>query len=153
MKSSYIFLMIRRPPRSTLFPYTTLFRSGVKPAEVAVIWYFPAGKARKWYVPSVPEVVTWVKLVCAFVICTLAPATTAWARSWTTPVIEPVTSARGAIEAKVNSETIKYDSLNSRWFSYTVHPSHKLPGTMPQRLGRNQGRNLISVVHYYRIRN
>src|SRR3990167_8417839 len=23
----YIFLMIRRPPRSTLFPYTTLFRS------------------------------------------------------------------------------------------------------------------------------
>src|SRR2546421_6986169 len=23
--------MIRRPPRSTLFPYTTLFRSGVKP--------------------------------------------------------------------------------------------------------------------------
>src|SRR2546425_13106605 len=28
--SSYLFffLMIRRPPRSTLFPYTTLFRSG-----------------------------------------------------------------------------------------------------------------------------
>src|SRR3712207_7817637 len=24
--------MIRRPPRSTLFPYTTLFRSGIKPA-------------------------------------------------------------------------------------------------------------------------
>src|SRR5689334_24959042 len=24
------FLMIRRPPRSTLFPYTTLFRSGQK---------------------------------------------------------------------------------------------------------------------------
>src|SRR3712207_8011019 len=24
----YLFLMIRRPPRSTLFPYTTLFRSG-----------------------------------------------------------------------------------------------------------------------------
>src|SRR2546430_13671716 len=24
--------MIRRPPRSTLFPYTTLFRSGVDPA-------------------------------------------------------------------------------------------------------------------------
>src|SRR3712207_7774856 len=27
MRSSYCFLMIRRPPRSTLFPYTTLFRS------------------------------------------------------------------------------------------------------------------------------
>src|SRR2546427_9048124 len=25
----FFFLMIRRPPRSTLFPYTTLFRSGV----------------------------------------------------------------------------------------------------------------------------
>src|SRR6266536_1046317 len=27
---SFFFLMIRRPPRSTLFPYTTLFRSGAK---------------------------------------------------------------------------------------------------------------------------
>src|SRR5690606_42112013 len=26
--SSFFLLMIRRPPRSTLFPYTTLFRSG-----------------------------------------------------------------------------------------------------------------------------
>src|SRR3712207_7554675 len=26
--------MIRRPPRSTLFPYTTLFRSGVEDEEV-----------------------------------------------------------------------------------------------------------------------
>src|SRR3712207_7298478 len=29
--------MIRRPPRSTLFPYTTLFRSGVSDAEHARI--------------------------------------------------------------------------------------------------------------------
>src|SRR5260221_5441566 len=27
----FFFLMIRRPPRSTLFPYTTLFRSHVQP--------------------------------------------------------------------------------------------------------------------------
>src|SRR2546430_6298592 len=27
----FFFLMIRRPPRSTLFPYTTLFRSRAKP--------------------------------------------------------------------------------------------------------------------------
>src|SRR6478672_12058239 len=27
------FLMIRRPPRSTLFPYTTLFRPGCRPAR------------------------------------------------------------------------------------------------------------------------
>src|SRR2546427_6708227 len=29
---SFFFLMIRRPPRSTLFPYTTLFRSALAPA-------------------------------------------------------------------------------------------------------------------------
>src|SRR6266567_6297342 len=29
---SFFFLMIRRPPRSTLFPYTTLFRSALDPA-------------------------------------------------------------------------------------------------------------------------
>src|SRR3712207_8767893 len=28
----FFFLMIRRPPRSTLFPYTTLFRSAVRQA-------------------------------------------------------------------------------------------------------------------------
>src|SRR3712207_9086178 len=27
LRSRFFFLMIRRPPRSTLFPYTTLFRS------------------------------------------------------------------------------------------------------------------------------
>src|SRR2546430_12477929 len=29
--------MIRRPPRSTLFPYTTLFRSGDVPAEEQLV--------------------------------------------------------------------------------------------------------------------
>src|SRR2546427_7607571 len=29
----FFFLMIRRPPRSTLFPYTTLFRSSARVAE------------------------------------------------------------------------------------------------------------------------
>src|SRR3712207_7193274 len=29
----FFFLMIRRPPRSTLFPYTTLFRSPRSPAQ------------------------------------------------------------------------------------------------------------------------
>src|SRR5256885_11696258 len=34
----FFFLMIRRPPRSTLFPYTTLFRSrlGHRPADPAL---------------------------------------------------------------------------------------------------------------------
>src|SRR3712207_6434854 len=34
MNESCFFLMIRRPPRSTLFPYTTLFRSDCKSTEV-----------------------------------------------------------------------------------------------------------------------
>src|SRR3712207_4304813 len=29
LSADFFFLMIRRPPRSTLFPYTTLFRSSV----------------------------------------------------------------------------------------------------------------------------
>src|SRR5690348_18455239 len=32
---TFFFLMIRRPPRSTLFPYTTLFRSTFQPAHAA----------------------------------------------------------------------------------------------------------------------
>src|SRR5258707_15871557 len=31
----FFFLMIRRPPRSTLFPYTTLFRS-IAPTDLAI---------------------------------------------------------------------------------------------------------------------
>src|SRR3712207_7251051 len=37
----YFFLMIRRPPRSTLFPYTTLFRS----STVSMLSGFSASKA------------------------------------------------------------------------------------------------------------
>src|SRR3712207_592097 len=36
MPSSFFFLMIRRPPRSTLFPYTTLFRSRLDAAGLAL---------------------------------------------------------------------------------------------------------------------
>src|SRR3712207_6891719 len=35
--------MIRRPPRSTLFPYTTLFRSLLIVAGAAVLWVGLAG--------------------------------------------------------------------------------------------------------------
>src|SRR6185369_7744705 len=47
----FFFLMIRRPPRSTLFPYTTLFRSGSDPSAGVTVgrfienqnWRAPAG--------------------------------------------------------------------------------------------------------------
>jgi len=35
--------MIRRPPRSTLFPYTTLFRSDVAAADPDIIVLMPCG--------------------------------------------------------------------------------------------------------------
>src|SRR3989475_477020 len=43
---TFFFLMIRRPPRSTLFPYTTLFRSG----DVVVVTIkdaIPTGQIKK----------------------------------------------------------------------------------------------------------
>src|SRR2546430_6310118 len=36
--AAFFFLMIRRPPRSTLFPYTTLFRSQVAPASLPAVF-------------------------------------------------------------------------------------------------------------------
>src|SRR2546428_9275122 len=39
----FFFLMIRRPPRSTLFPYTTLFRSAIGDLFVAVRIEIPIG--------------------------------------------------------------------------------------------------------------
>src|SRR3712207_7223282 len=66
--SDFFFLMIRRPPRSTLFPYTTLFRSDLvrrrlwelrrspEDASWRSGWVFPAeslqrmarGRGRSW---------------------------------------------------------------------------------------------------------
>src|ERR1035437_8337945 len=43
----FFFLMIRRPPRSTLFPYTTLFRSATWSAELAGFGGFCDGQC--WY--------------------------------------------------------------------------------------------------------
>src|SRR5256885_8687191 len=40
----FFFLMIRRPPRSTLFPYTTLFRSSVV-EDAALTWLAALGYA------------------------------------------------------------------------------------------------------------
>src|SRR5712664_4738773 len=41
----FFFLMIRRPPRSTLFPYTTLFRSSTIQVYDRVLWML--GEERK----------------------------------------------------------------------------------------------------------
>src|SRR5258705_3083045 len=45
--------MIRRPPRSTLFPYTTLFRSCPFLEKACGIWQFKAGKLNQSYADGV----------------------------------------------------------------------------------------------------
>src|SRR3712207_7061655 len=50
MSCLFFFLMIRRPPRSTLFPYTTLFRSREQYAtseDEADRWYSDADNNRR----------------------------------------------------------------------------------------------------------
>src|SRR3712207_7345372 len=46
MRVLFFFLMIRRPPRSTLFPYTTLFRSMPKTTVVARDGWTVGGMAK-----------------------------------------------------------------------------------------------------------
>src|SRR5690349_22488640 len=41
----FFFLMVRRPPRSTLFPYTTLFRSG---ADADCARWSSCGASERW---------------------------------------------------------------------------------------------------------
>src|SRR2546423_6651490 len=43
----FFFLMIRRPPRSTLFPYTTLFRSPAGLIQDAINLYLALGTHRE----------------------------------------------------------------------------------------------------------
>src|SRR5258708_27400722 len=45
--SIFFFLMIRRPPRSTLFPYTTLFRSMASLVDILVAVGFSATRTGK----------------------------------------------------------------------------------------------------------
>src|SRR2546421_873069 len=49
----FFFLMIRRPPRSTLFPYTTLFRSPRSPPRRDARRHRPQ-RRRQEYAPQTP---------------------------------------------------------------------------------------------------
>src|SRR5688572_23264783 len=74
---SFIFLMIRRPPRSTLFPYTTLFRSNerilqatlgtVTPQEIKAPWRSrAASRFRLWLDPIIsPQFATVATMLLA----------------------------------------------------------------------------------------
>src|SRR5438034_2665935 len=54
MSYTHFFLMIRRPPRSTLFPYTTLFRSVLSQRPIDVAPLLSAVVARRIVPHPVP---------------------------------------------------------------------------------------------------
>ena len=73
----FFFLMIRRPPRSTLFPYTTLFRSCVNSCMTCGIWYVVCSVLYATclnslniylfsYVPCMNQFMLCLKILCQF---------------------------------------------------------------------------------------
>src|SRR2546430_9126243 len=59
----FFFLMIRRPPRSTLFPYTTLFRSSAKRylterEQPQRVYKMRCECGRSWFELELPKFVT-----------------------------------------------------------------------------------------------
>src|SRR5437667_11382522 len=67
----FFFLMIRRPPTSTLFPYTTLFRSGT--ATTTAAWRWPtrwrrASRARPRSEEHTSELQSHHDLVCRLLL-------------------------------------------------------------------------------------
>src|SRR5713101_9721942 len=64
----FFFLMIRRPPRSTLFPYTTLFRSPPRPSPPRAAW--PGWDPRRGWRSEehTSELQSHVNLVCRLLL-------------------------------------------------------------------------------------
>ena len=68
----FFFLMIRRPPRSTLFPYTTLFRSG------AFLCLEHFASAVQKHPTSEPSQTDCVKVISRITWCVISPYTAVW---------------------------------------------------------------------------
>src|SRR5579864_5516901 len=73
--SVFFFLTIRRPPRSTLFPYTTLFRSGRSPEEKVALVRKATQQAKTLFVGDgirseehTSELQSHVNLVCRLLL-------------------------------------------------------------------------------------
>src|SRR6185312_17526633 len=68
LSSIFFFLMIRRPPRSTLFPYTTLFRSRPPPRSVRGRGRSPARLRRPRSEEHTSELQSRSDLVCRLLL-------------------------------------------------------------------------------------
>src|SRR6185437_16578339 len=66
----FFFLMIRRPPRSTLFPYTTLFRSslGEQPSALSEPWRATVGAELSRSEEHTSELQSLAYLVCRLLL-------------------------------------------------------------------------------------
>src|SRR6266436_8228956 len=64
----FFFLMIRRPPRSTLFPYTTLFRSKPRPTCARACRLRPTRPARCRSEEHTSELQSRLHLVCRLLL-------------------------------------------------------------------------------------
>src|SRR3712207_7658983 len=65
----FFFLMIRRPPRSTLFPYTTLFRSAMAVLDINIVNVVLPHMAGVWDVSD--SMVIWVITIYQLAIVTM----------------------------------------------------------------------------------
>src|SRR5260370_37806599 len=76
---SFFFLMIRRPPRSTLFPYTTLFRSTKVVVVMPQDFFFQDRKNSDYWVPMAFTPTQWARRQTHFltVVARLKPGVTA----------------------------------------------------------------------------
>src|SRR5260370_7317509 len=69
--TAFFFLMIRRPPRSTLFPYTTLFRSSRRTSPPASAWTRPISSSKSKETRSeehTSELQSHLNLVCRLLL-------------------------------------------------------------------------------------
>src|SRR6266571_7228955 len=66
--SLFFFLMIRRPPRSTLFPYTTLFRSPLRDAQACGLHRLGIALPYRRSEEHTSELQSHVNLVCRLLL-------------------------------------------------------------------------------------
>src|SRR2546422_9497689 len=97
--------MIRRPPRSTLFPYTTLFRSRVPGARAAVMEHEEWGeRTRNIFL-----------VVAALEIAALIPAVQRWRKG--VRIASAVVGLAGAFSLRSEERRVGKE-CRSRWSPY-----------------------------------
>src|SRR2546422_10851729 len=111
--------MIRRPPRSTLFPYTTLFRSRERWAidTLTLLGYSWGGLLAVLYALEHPDRVAQLALVSA------APVTARWReefeRRFQARMAQPwIARARAELAASRSEERRVGKECRSRWSPY-----------------------------------